>query len=330
MKFKSSFPSFKRLHSSVILLSVSLGVFLFSIFFAPLYYDGDQVVYHNAYKDVAGTELLTGFVSYQFRISTSEPIHFFIIWLANNLGLEKNFFIAIANSFLAYVTMRVFLQWRVSVYIALVVIFTNYYVLVLYFAAERLKFAFIFLMLSLLYIRNHKLSILFAITSVLTHIQQLIIYGSIMFSWFIENLIYILSTSRIGSKKIFLLIGIVFIGLFLFYFQGNQLTYKFWEYYGKATGNSLLVLWKAFSIFLLTLLYTSNRRKVISIFCIIFITVFLVGPERVNMIAYFFFMFYALQYKGGVNLGVLITSFYFGLKSIYFIFQVVTSGQGFG
>jgi hypothetical protein len=47
------------------------------------------------------------------------------------------------------------------------------------------------------------------------------------------------------------------------------------------------------------------------------------------MISYCFFMFYALQYKGGVNLGVAVTSFYFGLKSIQFILNVIENGHGF-
>ena len=319
----------KLTRRTLISFFVSAGVFIFSLFFAPFYYDGDQVPYFNAYNAVTGSDFFGGFPLYYYAVNASEPLHYVIIWVASNLGFEKNLFMAIANSFLANLIMRVFLQWRVSVYVAVVVIFTNYYLLVLYFAAERLKFGFVFLMLSLLYSRQIKLSVALAITSIFSHLQQILIYGSVVFSSVMASVWYTLNTGKIGLKKTFPLIFLILTVLTLFYFLGDSLISKFSSYNGAAAGNSLFALWKGCILLLFTLRYSKARLEVVSVFAVLFLATALVGPERINMISYCFFMFYALQYKGGVNLGVAVTSFYFGLKSIQFILNVIDNGHGF-
>ena len=316
--------------SAVILFCASLGIFLFSLFFAPFYYAGDQIAYTNAYNSAFGQNLVDGLLVYASSVSTIEPIHYLIVWTASKLGLEKNFVMAIANSILAYLIIRVLLQWRVSVYVALAVIFTNFYVLVLYFTAERLKFGFIFLMLSLLYSRQRKLSVAFAITAVIAHSQQILIYASTLFSSVMASVSSSLKTGTFCLKKLLLLTTtIILVALPVFYFMGEHITDKFQYYNADAQENSFFRLWKTSIFFLLTLQYSTARLKIISTFSILLLAAALIGPDRVNMIAYCFFMFYALQYKGGVNAGVALTSFYFGLKSIYFILDILETGQGF-
>ena len=83
----------------------------------------------------------------------------------------------------------------------IIVIITNYYFLVLLFAAERLKFAVLF---ALLYILIYKArhSYLFILLSVLSHVQTLIIY-----------LAYIFKELMISSRKVnyYLLVLLLFI-----------------------------------------------------------------------------------------------------------------------
>lgn len=329
MKTTMVYPNLKLSRRAVTLFCVSLGIFLFSLFFAPFYYSGDQIAYTDAYNSVFDKDLVGGLLVYARSSGSTELIHYLIVWMASNLGLEKNFVMAIANSILAYLIMRVFLQWRVSVYVALAVIFTNFYVLTLYFSAERLKFGFIFLMLSLHYSKQRKLSLAFAITAVLAHSQQILIYASTLFSSVMTSISSSLRTGTFHLKKILLLIAIILVALAVFYFMDEHISGKFVYYNAIAQENSLFSLWKTLIFFLLTLQYSTARLKIISTFSILLLAVALIGPERVNMVAYCFFMFYALQYKRGVNAGVTLTSFYFGLKSIYFILDILETGQGF-
>jgi hypothetical protein len=328
MKSFTFYPNLKISRSSLMLFFVSFGMFIFSLFFAPFYFSGDQSGYTDAYNSLFGLDLIDGWQAYSGHIS-GELIHFLIVWMASNLGLEKNFVMALANSILAYLIIRVFLQWRVSFYIALVVIFTNFYLLVLYFSAERLKFGYIFLMLSLLYSRKRILSIAFALTSVYAHSQQILIYTSILFSNVVTSFWHTFKTSKIKFKQIFSVIAVIIAAISVIHFLGEFILWKFKTYNSVVEENIFLIIWKPLILFVLTLRYSAAFLKIIPAFSILILATVLVGPDRVNMITYCFFMFYALQYKGGVNAGVAVTSFYFGIKSIYFILSVIETGQGF-
>ena len=328
MKNTSVYPNLKFSHSSLVLFFVSVGIFLFSLFFGPLYVASDQINYRGAYDIVYGLNLIQANIAYKVHLN-AEIVHFLVVWTASNLGFEKDFTMAVFNSLLAYLIMRLCLQWRVSIYVAMAIVFTNFYLIVLYFAAERLKFGFIFLMLSLLYSSNPKTSATFAVTAVLSHAQQIIIYVSIIFSSVMTSVLFTLKTYRVGVRSLWLLIGLVIIGLAIFNVLGDLILYKFKYYNAAVDGNILSNIWKSLAFFVLTLQYSTDRFKITCIFCMLFLATLFVGPERVNMISYVFFMFYALQYRRGVNAGVVLTSFYFGVKSIYFILDVIQTGQGF-
>lgn len=313
-----------------ILLAVALSVFLLSLFFAPFYFNGDQYHYANAYAAVYGEEYLQGLIDYKYKyVGSSEPIHYSIIWLASNLGIEKNLVMAVANSALAYLLMRVFIEWRVSVFIALLIVFTNFYVLVLYFAAERLKFGFIFFLLSLLYLRKKIPLYFYAFLSTLAHSQMIIIYGSILFSSILSSFLRTLRLEGFRLKNIFPLIITSFLALGGFIILGEHIGEKFAAYSNTAADNDLLNIWRSVVFLLLALLYSTDRSRTVFIFSTIITMVIVVGPERINMLAYCFFLFYALKYKRGVNAAVVLTSIYFGGKSIDFILRVLETGQGF-
>jgi len=333
MKTSIFYPKLKFSLRTLTIFSLSFSVFLLSLFFAPFYYGGDQIRYLHIYNDLSGRHLFESLDIYYSDIGSKELIHYLIVWIASNLSLGKNFVMAIANSILAYLIMRLFLHWRVSIYVSVAVIFTNFYVLTLYFSAERLKFAFIFTILSLLYSyrRQTKLSFLFALTSVLAHSQQILIYASLVFSSFMLGLSALLKTGMLNLKLLLSLIIIIISALAVFYFNSDHILYKL-DYYSNNFGlekNSLTGLWKPLLFLLLTLQYTKERLRVIYIYILLLLSAVIIGPERVTMIAYLFFMFYALQYNRGLNVGVILTSFYFAVKSYYYILAILNSGQGY-
>jgi hypothetical protein len=61
---------------------------------------------------------------------------------------------------------------------------------------------------------------------------------------------------------------------------------------------------------------------------LIFATI-LVGAERINMLGYVVFLYHGLQYKGGRNLGVILTMIYFTFKSVGFVLEFIEIGHGF-
>jgi hypothetical protein len=65
-------------------------------------------------------------------------VHFLLPWLESRF-LDKDLFVASANALLAWVAFGVFQKWKASVLIAVLLVFTNYYLIAMYFSAERLS-----------------------------------------------------------------------------------------------------------------------------------------------------------------------------------------------
>jgi hypothetical protein len=212
--------------------------------------------------------------------------------------------------------------------VSVTLVFTNFYVFVLYFAAERLKFAFIFLLLSLVYSARKKISTLFALAAVFTHVQQMLIYAGLILSNALESVWYILRTYRVGSRHGLLVLAIGLAGGTLFFFLGDLILYKI-SYYSSRTQGVAAEIWKSLLLLFLTLLYSKERLRIFSLFAVLILASTVVGDGRVNLLSYFVFLYYALQHRRGVNIGVALTSFYYGVKSIFFVINVLESGQGF-
>jgi hypothetical protein len=47
------------------------------------------------------------------------------------------------------------------------------------------------------------------------------------------------------------------------------------------------------------------------------------------MFGFFYFLHHAVQFRGGVNIGVGISLVYFSVKTAKFLSQIVAAGQGF-
>ena len=101
-------------------------------------------------------------------------------------------------------------------------------------------FGFIFLMLSLLYSKQGKSSVAFAITAVFAHAQQILIYISIVFSYFMVSVSSILKDNKIKYKEIGLLTAAIILAAVIFYFIGDLLLYKFKYYYAAQQKHFLL------------------------------------------------------------------------------------------
>lgn len=296
-------------------------VFLLTILIMPFYSNGDQIDYRKVYETLPDLGLKDGFLFYNLNLSSKEFVHFLLTWVASRF-IDKDLFIAFSNSILAYVAMTLFRKWKVSVIIALFLVLTNYYFLVLYFSAERLKFAFIFLALSIIYIDKIKRVFGFATLALISHVQTIIIYVSVLFSIFVKQIVKLFRTQTV-SKSVLFLIPFLFIPLFLVI---NQIYDKFPSYYSE---RSLLELAKTAAFFLLALWYSKNKMETFIVFIPIFVAIYVVGGDRVNVFGYFAFLYYGMQSQGGWNFGVLATSAYFSYSSIDFLVNIFQHGDGF-
>lgn len=309
---------------------VALCVFALTLLIAPYYVGGDQRTYIAVYEKLSNLAFQEGFELYTRTLTSQEYVHYSVIWLTSGFGIEKNLVMAVSNAFLAYFSMRLLEKWKVSIFVAITIVLTNYYMLVLYFAAERLKFGFLFLVVSMLYIRKNNRFFMLAGLSIFAHAQMLMLYASMLFTQMSMFVARFFKTLQFSVKKTFVFVIIL---APIAFFLAEYILLKTTKY---ATGNALGVgvgvkidFTRIVLLLILSLWYSKNKTETILLFIPLVIAVSVVGGDRVNMMAYFVFLYYGLQCKGGLNLGVLATTAYFAWKSYGFVADIIKYGDGF-
>jgi len=270
---------------------------------------------------MADLNLVDGYLYYVARIQSMELVHYLFSWLGGHLAIEKNIFYALFNGLLAYLFLEYCNRNNVSVWIAVLVVLTNFYFFVLYFAAERLKIAFVFFFLSLVILNKRKLAFFSAFLSVLTHAQMAIIYSSMVF----EKIFSPILNGKVKKSSLIISIALS-IPIFLLF---EHMSRKYLFYSAIAAEKGVTDLMRILMFFGVAFYYAQNKKESVLIFAPIIIAVLLVGGDRVNMMGYFIFLYYALKYNRGINWGVLISSAYFTFATFQFIGNILARANGF-
>ena len=126
-----------------------LAIYFLSHYLLSYYIYGDQRHYTDLYYAVRGASI-TEVPALQFtNTGSAEPFYGYMIWLASNAGIEKTPLMAGFNGIFAVLVAATVRKLGGSIALAMV-IFTNYYFIVLITAAERLKFSYIAFCLAIL------------------------------------------------------------------------------------------------------------------------------------------------------------------------------------
>ncbi len=295
-------------------------VFVLTLVIMPFYTEGDQVNYRKAYEELANLYLVEGFLYYSSWIGSKEIFHFVLSWVASRF-VEKDLLIGVSNGILAYVAMSLFLKWKASLIISFFLVSLNFYFFSLYFAAERLKFGFMFLAISLFCIDRPMPFYWFGVLALISHVQTLLVYGCLFFK------VAVRQTAR------FLRSGMVSKSLLLLPFAVIPVLFMKEHILGKLQAYSLQIglseIAKTALFLVLSMWYSKRRSEPVILFIPILFAVLLVGGFRINVFGYFVFLYYGLQSKGGWNLGVLSTSTYFAYCAIDFVANIFKYGHGY-
>jgi len=318
----------------LVTITIVVCVFIGSLFLAPYYFGSDQHHYHLVYSNIKNIPFFDAFDAYKAKIVTQEFGHFIIIWVTSGLGIEKNLVMALANSYLAFLVMKICQKWGASVLVSSLICVTNYYMFALYFSAERLKFAVIFFLISIYHINNLKKIFVFSLLSLTFHLQFMVLYSSFLFpkylGSFFRNTKIILLTNKIRKKSIIEMLAIIGIIISIWIIQGQHLLLKFNYHTIVADGDSHFTnMWRAILFYCMTIFYGKNFKIVTLNYIPLIIAIFFFGGHRLNIFAYMIFLYYALAYKRGLNFGILITTIYFALKSFNFVNLFVSTGSGY-
>lgn len=313
--------SLVQITSRIVLMVI---VFAISMLIGALYTEGDQIVYGKVYDAIGTFTLIEAFVFYTQNISTIEIVHFIFIWLLSSY-FPKVLLFSILNTIFAGLIIRAFDLIKVNFLVTCIFLLTNFYLYVLFFAAERLKFGFFLLALALC-IQSGKIlknSLLFL--SMTAHFQMILVYIPKVFDEVIASLVRLLKVQRFNLKVLVFLLPLIFLPI-----VGNAIITKVQAY--EYTG-SIFDYLRISVFFILTLWYAAKQRSIksaIIMFIPLFIAIYFVSGDRVNMIAYIYFLYFALRYKNGLNIGILLTSIYFIGKTALFLSSINQYGHGFG
>lgn len=297
--------------------------FIISYYFFQYYVNGDQTDYIDFYNNVTRFNIIDGYRYYNSRLGAGEPVYFLFVYSLSPL-FNKIFLFSITNAVLAFYLSKSLLRLNMSPYL-LMLIALNFYLLVLFLAAERLKLSLTFFIIGLNALHRSKKLFFFGLT-LLSHFQASLMIIT-LFTRIFTSMVRNFFLGKFSTKS-FRIIYLVFIGGALFYFFQEILVRKITGYNESFSGiNNVL---KPLAFCLLTLLYTNNRRlEAVIMHLPIIIGSYFLGDLRMTIFSFFIFMYFGVQYKRGLNVGVIASLVYFFIQGIVFLQKVIKHGEGF-
>lgn len=308
-------------------LAFALAVFMFSMILLPYANLGDQIYYRAFYEGLPGYSFSEGFSFYRNALGTQEWGYYILVYVFSG-WVDKNVLMSVVNAFLGGIVARNIFLLGASRFL-LLMIFFNFYFLVLLFSAERLKLGALFCLLA--FSTQGSKGFICWVMAFLSHAQTLILLMVKIISKMASEAVFILQ----GRLKYGLLISVALSVVFLviiFTVLGDHIAAKLDSYSGPdgifAGG------WQALlkpAIFLVGSAFYAkqNRYEAVIANIPLLVAAFFVGDERLVMFSYFIFMYYAIQVNRGLNVGVLVGGFYFLVKGIFFISNILEYGDGF-
>ncbi|WP_215390195.1 hypothetical protein [Polynucleobacter sp. MWH-UH25E] len=295
--------------------------FLLSYIFLGYCIEGDQIWYRKLYEALSDANLFSAIDISIAHTGGAEPLSAIILWVGAYLGIPKDVYLSIINTLLI-IGLYIFLRKNRVAVPMIFLLLSNFYIVVLISFAERLKIAYLFLVLSEL--TGGKLRILLLFFSSLSHFQSIIILFCFSFLYFCKNIRKSLISLELKSPRLNLLIVITVIGL-VFYIY-DYLIIKINAYLGSGDPLEVLKL-----ILLIGIpLYISSRpyQMAIAILPLLPIVI-IIGGTRINMIAFTIAIYFLVKERKMNNLLVYFLMLYFSVKGLFFIEDVINTGQGF-
>lgn len=307
---------------AVVPAAIGLASMMFSLYVFPYYSSGDQLYYRDFYAGLPFYSWTDGLGFYADTLDSREPGYYTLVYLLAPL-VDKDWLMSALNGALAYVLSLWLLRVRTSA-IVIALVFTNFYLMVLFFSAERLKLAMLFFLLT--FTLRGPLRYAFAALSVLTHSQTVILWASRLAypAWAMGRR---LLTARLHGSPLQILAAVLgaTVASYILY---EHVLGKFLVYASESGGVQTLL--KPFAFLVASLVYARYRRfEALMAHLPIMAAAYAVGPDRVVIFSYFVFMFYGVQYRRGLNVLTLVFLAYFAMKGVYFIEDTIRYGSGF-
>jgi|GEM_PF-1422955 len=299
----------------------ALYIFLLSYLILPFHTGSDQIAYRKVYEALPGMHFIEGFLFFHSYTSSREPGYYILVYVFSRL-ISKDLLMSVLNAAMGFYLSRYMLRNRIAWHIILL-LSLNYYLVILLFTVERLKLGLLLAMMATVSSMGIFRYSLWG-CAVLTQVQTALLIISKVSANIFASLLP-LFRGRLRLRMVFSFIGLLFLGGLLFFLREHILA-KF-ESFIRLGG--LTDLAKPLLFAALTLYYARNKRvEALAMQAPLLLASFILGGERIVIFSYFVFMYYALQYRYGSNLGVYVTSFYFLVKGLLYIKNILIYGKG--
>lgn len=293
--------------------------FVFSYYILDLYQYGDQVHYRRFYSDISEVSFFEAFALGYFYLASIEPLTIFMLWIGSSLEIPKDIYISFFNAGLAVSLIKLCEKYKVKWYVILLLL-SNFYLLVLFTGAERLKFAYLILIISLLSNKKYINNLIYL--SPLAHLQSTLLIAPKMILSFYQN------NFRKKSSLFRNVLSIIFfiILFYFFYFLKDAILRKFYSYYTSSWDIS--EIFQLSVLLLVYLIITKNYKHSFLIFVPLFFLAMIIGNDRVNMMGFTFITFLLMRANKLNHPLYIALLFYFVYKAYFLLFNIINYGEG--
>jgi len=311
---------------TLVIAFISIFIFVLSYFLGSLYLYGDQESYRYIYENLPTSSIRDSFVFYTLNISSVEVVHFTVIYLAKLMSINKDVLNSLVNVILAITLYKYLYIIGYSRLFSVVTVFSNYYMHMLYFAGERLKYGFLFLLLGLLFVSkgNKKLSSYVLVLAIASHVQTLILIFSAFGIKVLDDMFF----KKIINKGAIVLLGLFSLTTLVFF---AQISGKFYSY--LLSEIALDGVFKCFVFTVITMMFLNKRYSsaLILLFYIILGTcIAFLGGDRIVIFCFFSYLTLTSENKSVFKLCIdMILIVYYLKNTLNFAFNIITYNNGY-
>ena len=304
---------------------VFVAGYFFSIWFLDVYRWGDQYYYDRFWRAMTWTHpALWSQLQFQ-HLSSAEPLYRLIIGLGTYLRFDRIVYLSLWNGFFLSTIAYVLIKNRSSIIFAAFV-FTNFYIFVLLSSAERLKFAYLFLVLAFC-VESIKWKVVFSVMSGFAHTQAVVQFISASIYFVVAEYKRIFASR---FKTIAFFVGApVALGIVAYYLTnsiGDVVARKSEFYIDESEGLPEIVQWVLILVCGIVV-FDKRLQFVLGMLPMGVLTALYGG--RINVATLAFFCALALAERRTAHPFVLLVMAYMSFKSIGFITNVLATGHGF-
>ena len=301
---------------------IGLAVSIFSWWWLPYYHDGDQRYYTSLYNMLKVYGIADALALQKQVIGASEPVYVSIMWVFAR-ALDKIAIISIFNGVLSAVLYG-WLSSRKASAPFILLIFTNFYLLVLLTSAERLKFGYLFAVSGLLFPLLGRVVLI--ILSLFTHFSFILVVIPVVLG---EKASEIVTLVRRGSKRaIWSLVTLGIAGAAIGGFYVSNL-YAYQDKAAHYLSYDLPEIAEVAILSLVAVTVSSSKVKSSVMMILPVVATYALGGDRMNMLSTTVFIYLVTVENKTSNPLVLAVLAYLSYKSVGYIQNVYLYGTGF-